>query len=377
MKVTTVFLNSNTSFAIGSIRAIFKNIIYFIYALVLIISLTFFISKLNISSNIIGFASNIKVTESYKISMSDIKNIYPIFNDTSYFIKEKIKEEVAQVINDNSNENDVLDNFKFEDAVAAFSSKSKIDISKVVSGDKEVITIGDMKIYNYSSLRDIDYQKICDKVITLTKSSDKILLYNTHTSEAYTNSEKYTFGYDGTFRSRSASVNMLSVAAKLQKNLNEKNINVIHDTTPHDYGTYTSAYARSKTTVKEAIVNNGGFGIAIDVHRDAGSDTSFAPKTKINGLDVAQCMFVMGVGTNKNRNQYYEDNLALAIQLQLLANKIYPGLFRTMYIRDSVYNQDLNKYSLLMEFGATGNTLDEVYRTTRCISNLLNIVYKK
>ena len=47
-----------------------------------------------------------------------------------------------------------------------------------------------------------------------------------------------------------------------------------------------------------------------------------------------------------------------------------------MYIRNSVYNQDLNKYSLLMEFGATGNTIEEVMLSTRCIANLLNIIYK-
>jgi len=48
-----------------------------------------------------------------------------------------------------------------------------------------------------------------------------------------------------------------------------------------------------------------------------------------------------------------------------------------MLIRNSVYNQDLNRYSLLIEVGATGNTLDEAYYATRCISNLLDIIYKK
>ena len=47
-----------------------------------------------------------------------------------------------------------------------------------------------------------------------------------------------------------------------------------------------------------------------------------------------------------------------------------------MIIRDSTYNQDLNRYSLLIEFGATGNTIEEVKLSTRCVSNLLNILYK-
>ncbi|MEG1990247.1 MAG: stage II sporulation protein P [Terrisporobacter sp.] len=381
MKVTTVFFKSNILNITSNIKGAIKSVIYVIYATFLVISFTFFLSKLNISSKIIDLASNIHINNNKIFSIADIKNIYPVFNNTSYYIKEKvkenIKEEVLVVNNENSSENEVLDNIKFEDAVNVFSNKKSLNINKTSSKDKDVVIIDDIKIYNYSSLRDIDYEAVYNKVITLTKSSDKILLYNTHTSESYTNSEKYKFGYSGTFRSREAKYNMLSVAGKLQSNLKEKGINSIHDTTPHDYGTYTSSYARSKTTIKEAIKKSGNFGISIDVHRDASGDTSFAPKTNINGLDVAQCMFVIGVGTNKNRNEYYEDNLALAIQMQILASKIYPGLFRTMFIRNSVYNQDLNKYSLLIEVGATGNTFDEAYRSTRCLSNLFNIVYKK
>ena len=87
-------------------------------------------------------------------------------------------------------------------------------------------------------------------------------------------------------------------------------------------------------------------------------------------------MLVMGVGSDTSKNPFWEENLKLAIKLQLLADKIYPGLFRSMYIRNSVYNQDLNKYSLLVEFGATGNTIDEVKLATRCLANLLDIIYK-
>ena len=59
----------------------------------------------------------------------------------------------------------------------------------------------------------------------------------------------------------------------------------------------------------------------------------------------------------------------------MLANKIYPGLFRPMIIRDSVYNQDLMANSFLIEVGATGNTIEEAKLSTRCLANLLNIMY--
>jgi stage II sporulation protein P len=335
------------------------------------------VSNINIGSSIIELAGNARISYENEFNISNLKNIFPVFNNTSYILKEKAKNEVISVTNENKSEYELIDNILIEDAVAAFSNKRELGIVRNDSPDIERVTIDTMKILNYSTLRNIDYQALYNKVISLTKLSDNILLYNTHTSESYNNSEKYKFDYTGIYRTTNAKFNMISVAGELDKNLKEKNISVIQDTTPHDYGTYTSAYARSKITIKNDITKYGNFGISIDVHRDASGDLSFAPKTNIKGVNVAQCMFVVGVGTDKNRNPYYLDNLSLAIQIQLLADKVYPGLFRPMYIRNSIYNQDLNRYSLLIEIGATGNTLEEAYYTTRCISNLLDIIYKK
>jgi len=377
MRITTVFFKRDIKKITNTISNWFINITYLTYICILLISLTFFISHINISSNIIKLASNVRISGDNEFNIASLKNIYPVLNSTSYITREQVKNEVISVANENNSEFQLIDNIVVEDAVAAFANKRQLNIAINDSPNIEKISIDSMKIQNYSTLKGLNYQDLYNKTITLTKISDKILLYNTHTSESYNNSEKYKFDYTGTYRTTDAKFNMLSVAKELDSNLKEKSINVIQDTTPHDYGTYTSSYARSKITVKNSITSNGNFGICIDLHRDASGDLSFAPKVNIKGLNVAQCMFVIGVGTDKNRNPYSTDNLSLAIQIQLLADKIYPGLFRPMLIRDSVYNQDLNRYSLLIEVGATGNTLDEAYYATRCISNLLDIIYKK
>ncbi|MDF2865776.1 MAG: stage sporulation protein [Clostridia bacterium] len=377
MRITTVFFKHGIKGITSSINDWLKKIIYLSYICILLIFLTFFVSHFNISSNIIALASNARISGENELNISSIKNIYPLFDSNNYIIKEKLNNEVISVTNENKYGYELIDNITTDEAISVFSNKRNLNINATDSSDLERISIDTMKILNYSTLRGINYQELYNKTITLTKISDNILLYNTHTSESYANSAKYKFDYTGTYRTTDSNFNMISVARELEKNLKEKNVSVIQDTTPHDYGTYTSAYARSKITVKDSITKNGNFGIAIDVHRDASGDLAFAPKVNINGIDVAQCMFVVGVGTDKNRNPYYSDNLSLAIQLQLLADKIYPGLFRPMYIRNSLYNQDLNRYSLLIEVGATGNTLDEAYYATRCISNLLNIIYKK
>ena len=377
MKITTVFFKRDMQKITNKINNWFINITYLTYICILLISLTFFVSHINVSSIIFKLATDVRIVEEKEFNIATLNNIYPVFNNDSYIVKEKPKNEVISVVNETKPEFQLLDNIVVDDALATFSNKRQLNIAITDTQDIEKISIDSMKIQNYSSLKGINYQELYNKTITLTKISDKILLYNTHTSESYANSEKYKFDYTGTYRTTDSKFNMISVGKELENNLKEKNIDVIQDTTPHDYGTYTSAYARSKITVKNDITTNGNFGISIDLHRDAIGDLNFAPKVNINGVNVAQCMFVMGVGTDKNRNPYSLDNLSLAIQIQLLADKIYPGLFRPMLIRNSVYNQDLNRYSLLIEVGATGNTFEEAYYATRCISNLLNIIYIK
>ena len=175
-------------------------------------------------------------------------------------------------------------------------------------------------------------------------------------------------------RSQDARYNMLAIAKELNDNLLKKGFESIQDTTPHDYGAYTGAYMKSRESVTNDLIKLNGAGIIMDVHRDAMEDLTFRPVANINGVQVSQIMFVIGIGTGENK--YWEDNLRLALKLQNIANRVYPGLCRQMIIRDSTYNQDLNKYSILVEFGATGNTIDEVKLSTRCLANLLNIIYK-
>jgi len=377
MRITTVFFRHKLNGITSSVIFWLNKITYIAYIGFLSIMFTFFVSHIYIDSNIFVLAGNAKVQSDAKFTFANLKNIFPVFNDSSYIVRDSTKNEVITVSNERKSEHDIIDNINLDEAISVFSNKRKLEVTSTDTSSLERVNVDNIKLLNYSTLRNIDYQKLYDKTITLTKLSDKILLYNTHTSESYANSEKYKFGYTGTYRTTDAKYNMISVASELQKNLKEKKFNVIQDTTPHDYAIYTSAYVRSKLTVAEEIKSNGNFGISMDVHRDASGNLDFAPKVDINGVVVAQCMFVIGVGTEKNRNPYYEDNLALAMQIQLLAEKIYPGLFRPMYVRDYVYNQDLNKYSLLLEVGATGNTLEEAYLATRCISNLLDIIYKK
>ena len=382
MKITAIFLGAKKERLKkieNSASKALNNMSVCIYIIFAFIAFAFFVKYIKISPKIMNFATNFRQAEEPSIEVSDIFNIYGIYNKDNYVIAENNIVEKAEEKPTNPLQNaiDVIDNEAKDKTEETVFGNSKAEaVVTAENNSLQRVTLGTMKILNYSTKRDINFTSLGDSSITLTKASDKILLYNTHTSESYANSENYKFEYTGTRRTTDANFNMLAIAKEFSENLNSKGFNAVQNTTPHDYGTYTSAYAKSRVTVQDALVNMGGASISIDVHRDAIADLDYRPVTQIKGIQVAQLMFVMGVGSDTTKNPYYEDNLKLALKIQQLADKVYPGLFKPMIVRNSVYNQDLNKYSFLVEVGATGNTIEEAKLATRCLTNLLNIIYK-
>lgn len=379
MKVTVAFLkgkNQISNSIESSIKKIINNISAFIYIMFLIITFTFVVRYIKLSPSILSFATDFRQAEEKNVEISDVISVFSLYNSNNYVLNEDQKNNNQVVADEDTTEIDTIDSMaQDKDSEAVFGKKPEVTITEN-SANIQRVSIGNMRILNYSTNRSINFDELLSGNVNLTKKSDKILMYNTHTSESYSNSDKYKFDYTGIKRSTDAKFNMLAITKEFDKNLKSKGFETVQNTTPHDYGTYTSAYAKSRITVKDAISNLGRVGISIDVHRDAAADLEFRPVVDIKGVQVAQCMFVMGIGNDISTNPYWQDNLKLALKLQQIADDVYPGLFRPMYIRNSIYNQDLNKYSILIEIGATGNTIEEAMLATRCLTNLLNILYK-
>lgn len=385
MKVTVTLLSNKNNVFYDMLDRLKNSFIFVINNFALISGCTLICFALGILARyirlpkqILNLATNFRIENGINVSVKDLMSINSIFNAKNYLMKKEDKK-VEEVVIDATKE----EKLKKLDALAEDKTEKEVFANKSINmeitqntEELQRISLANMKILNYSSKRNIDYSTLTQGSVILTKASDHILIYNTHTSESYANSENYQFEYSGVRRSRDASFNMLAVANEFMQNLKSKGFNVTHNTTPHDYGTYDSAYSRSRITVEDALKKDPEVGLSIDLHRDAIEDLDFAPAVNINGVDVAQCMLVIGVGYDDDSNPYFEDNLSLALKLQYIADEVYPGLFRPMIIRNSVYNQDLNKYSILIEVGASGNTFDEAFFATRCLANLLNIIYK-
>ena len=201
-------------------------------------------------------------------------------------------------------------------------------------------------------------------------NKENITIFHTHTCESYTPTEQYNYQQTGNFRTTDLNYSVARVGDELTNYLMEYGFNVIHDKTYHDYPAYTGSYTRSKTTVENILKSNPS-DIIIDLHRDAiGSKSNYDPSVKIGEDTAAQLMFVIGTNGGGLYHPNWQSNLKFAIELQQKANEIYPGLFKTMIVRNSRYNQHLGKAACIIEVGATGNTLEQCMNSMKYLAKV-------
>lgn len=229
----------------------------------------------------------------------------------------------------------------------------------------------DVQINNQSDYELTEEMLVPDAEITNKKN---ILIYHTHTCESYTASEGYEYQETGNFRTTDLNYSVARVGTELTTYLENKGFNVVHNTTYHDYPSYSGSYDRSLETIKDLLMGTDTQ-LVIDLHRDAvGSSSSYAPTVKINDKYAAQMMFVIGTDGGGLEHPNWTQNLKIAIKIQKKANEMYPGLFRPIIVRNSRYNQHLTTGSSIIEVGATGNTMDQCILSMQCLANVLEAV---
>ena len=230
---------------------------------------------------------------------------------------------------------------------------------------------GTTKIDNQSNYTITEEMLIPDVEIQNKKN---ILIYHTHTCESYTPCETYNYTMTGNYRTTDDNYNVIRVGTELTTYLTQKDFNVVHDGTYHDYPSYSGSYTRSLETAKKLLEEKEA-GIVLDIHRDAlGNGDTYGPTVMVNGQRVAQLMFVIGTDGGGLEHPNWVQNLKIAVKIQEKANEMYPGLFRPMIIRNSRYNQHVSPGASIIEVGATANTLGECLLSMQCLANVLEEV---
>ena len=291
-----------------------------------------------------------------------------------------LRVELAQINNIKEIENvnpNISNNEKTEETTAniteevATNEKTEIVTNNPIKENYNIEVSG-VKIKNETSF-EID-ESILDTELNINK--ENIVIFHTHTCESYTPTEQFNYEQTGNFRTTDLNYSVVRVGEELTQNLVKYGFNVNHDKTYHDYPAYTGSYTRSKATV-ESVLASTPSDIIIDLHRDAiGSKSDYDPSVKIGDENIAQLMFVIGTNGGGLYHPDWKSNLKFAIEVQEKANEMYPGLFKTMIVRNSRYNQHLGKAACIIEVGATGNTLEQSMASMKYLAKVLE-EYKK
>lgn len=242
---------------------------------------------------------------------------------------------------------------------------SIINLSNIYENIKEIkkYYLCDVRIYNEDNIS-IDEEEL--KNITVEKIVS-ILLYHTHGTESYKSEEQYeTYDF---YKTLDKEYNVIKVGNTLEQLLIEKGFSIIHNQDYNDLPTTTGAYGRVREKIKEEMLKNEEINLIIDLHRDSYIKQEHVAKTiQINQEEVAPLMFVIGV-SEKDEEWLYD--LKIAIEIQKIADKMYPGLFKPILIRKREYNQDLSKYSILIEVGENCNSIKEALNSMKYFSEIL------
>ncbi len=225
-------------------------------------------------------------------------------------------------------------------------------------------------IKNSSDLSDEEVSAIAaeDHKLNIRKNGPQVLLYHTHATESFEPYDSDIYDKRGTWRSTDPDENMIAVGEAIAAAIEAHGIEVIHDTTLHDYPSYNGSYERSAVTIQNYLKQYPSLCVLLDIHRDAiqREDTLVKPITTINGEKVAQLMLIAGCDSNGSLNiPSWKDNFRFGARLQSQIEELYPGLCRPLFLTYRKYNQNLSNASLLLEVGSHGNTLEEALRCGR------------
>ena len=211
----------------------------------------------------------------------------------------------------------------------------------------------------------------------LTEKSPTVLIIHSHTCESYENTEGYT--PSDPYRTMDQQYNMVSIGKHLAESLRQRGISVIHDTTIHDYPSYNDAYPQSRKTVQKYLMEYPSISLVLDIHRDAYEDSSGKQARNIvtiNGKSSSRLMLVAGTNAYGQGHPNWEENLSMAVKLQTVLQKLYPGLCRNLTMRSSAFNQDLSPGALLIEVGTAGDTRqDALYAAELLADGIAELAY--
>ncbi len=257
-------------------------------------------------------------------------------------------------------------------------------LSETMVGDdsEAYLSVGAGYLQNYTSLTHDDITRTIagTPLLSISAEGPQVLIFHTHATESFETYDSEVFDTRNEWRTLDDDLNMCAVGEVMAESLRAQGVEVIHDTTHHDYPSYNGAYDNSAETLEHILAENPTIKVVIDLHRDAilpDETTTVKPVTTIDGEKVAQVMIATGCESDIIDLPNWPENLRFAVELQNQLESDYPTLTRPIFFNYRQYNLEVSPGSLLIEMGSVGNTIDEAKRSAELVANSLATVLKR
>ncbi|MBQ8619324.1 MAG: stage II sporulation protein P [Clostridia bacterium] len=209
----------------------------------------------------------------------------------------------------------------------------------------------------------------------------RVLIYHTHTWEAYEMTEDSRYTPTETWRTKDEGYNMVRIGEELSRQLTLLGFDVVHDKTAFEPPTLSDAYTRSLAMLEKRLDAGEGYDYILDVHRDAYSgDYNGANSVSLDGKRLAYVMMLVGKGTGATNSGFDErpdwpKNLDLAQRITDSMNAQVEGVSREVKIKTGRFNQHVSTGALLIEVGNNRNTLEEALESCEVIARAIADVH--
>ncbi len=221
-----------------------------------------------------------------------------------------------------------------------------------------------------SQAQDVIVEIITSREEIQPVAQPRVLIYHTHTHEAYAQVESDPYVETEVFRTADQAHSIVRVGEALADLLTQYGFIVTHDTTDHEPPKLSTAYARSLQTL-EAYEET--FDLYIDLHRDA-YNSSMPLCAEFGGQELAQLMVLIGNGGDYEVKPDYEANLSFARRLTDCINQKAPGVCRDVMVKNGRYNQHVGVPAILIEVGHNENTLQQALSSMPVLADALKSV---
>ncbi|MDX9870842.1 MAG: stage II sporulation protein P [Clostridia bacterium] len=194
-----------------------------------------------------------------------------------------------------------------------------------------------------------------------------VLIYTTHNAESY----KPT---DGASKFEGKNAGVARVSRYFSQQLENKyGVKTYYCDVIHDYPDFAKAYNNSLNTVQQLLKKYPSIQLVLDIHRDAGLSSRSDTLVKIGDKEYAKVMIVIG-----NEHKNWRQNLTFAQKVEAKANELYPGLIKTIRIREERrYNQHLHPRSILLEFGSDLNKEEDALNSAAALAGIMNGILRE